>query len=49
VATDVNWAHGVGSLLVYGKGEALLMACSGRTVAFAELHVAGADLLRSRL
>jgi uncharacterized protein (TIGR03083 family) len=48
VATDVEWSHGDGPE-VSGKGEALLLALTGRTVVLDELTGDGVAALRERL
>jgi uncharacterized protein (TIGR03083 family) len=48
VATDTGWAHGAGPS-VRGTAEALLLAMSGRTVAFDDLDGDGVPLLRHRV
>jgi uncharacterized protein (TIGR03083 family) len=47
-ATDVSWQHGDGPE-VYGTGEALLMAMSGRRDAIDELTGAGQPVLAERI
>lgn len=46
-ATDLDWSAGTGELL-RGRGEALLLALSGRRVALDELEGPGAAVLRAR-
>jgi len=48
VALDVEWSAGDGPE-VRGRGEAILLAGSGRSVALGELEGDGVDVLRSRL
>jgi uncharacterized protein (TIGR03083 family) len=48
VATDTGWARGAGAS-VHGRAEALLLAASGRRVAFDELDGDGVALLRQRV
>ena len=48
VASDVDWSWGDGAE-VKGSGEALLLAISGRPVAFPELGGEGVDTLRERV
>ena len=48
VATDTGWTRGVGAP-VRGRAEALLLAISGRRVAFDELDGGGVALLRQRV
>ncbi|MBU2667632.1 maleylpyruvate isomerase family mycothiol-dependent enzyme [Actinoplanes bogorensis] len=48
VATDTGWSHGTGPE-VRGPMEALLLVCTGRTIAVAELSGDGAPELRRRL
>ena len=47
-AVDVNWAFGRGPE-VTGPGEALLMACAGRSSALADLDGPGLDRLSKNL
>lgn len=46
--TDTGWTAGVGPV-VRGPAEAVVMAMSGRTAAWADLTGDGADLLRQRI
>ena len=48
VATDLDWSHGAGPE-VRGKGEALLLALTGRPVVLDELSGDGVAVLRSRV
>lgn len=47
-ATDVDWAHGSGPT-VRGDAAALLLAMTGRSIAFGQLRGDGICTLRSRL
>jgi uncharacterized protein (TIGR03083 family) len=47
-ATDFDWVHGDGAV-ARGKGEAVLLAMTGRRVALADLEGPGVDTLRGRL
>jgi uncharacterized protein (TIGR03083 family) len=46
--TDTRWATGAGAV-VRGPAEAVVMAMSGRTAAWADLTGDGAELLRNRI
>jgi hypothetical protein len=48
IATDVNWSHG-GGPEVRGKGEALLLALTGRPIALEELSGDGVATLSARV
>jgi len=48
IATDLDWSFGRGPE-VRGRGQAVLLAVTGRSVAAAELDGPGADTLRRRL
>jgi uncharacterized protein (TIGR03083 family) len=47
-ATDLDWAWGSGPTLA-GPAEAVMLAMTGRTVAFSELDGPGVPVLRNRL